>query len=876
MKLRRKTKEPEAPAKVEDALAPADLGERMLPSALEAHAPIAPVAAEAPKRRSRFADVRFPPLGPPLGVVALLLALVSALLTATDSVMGVLLLPVAAAMLGLAALLPAGARKPKDAESAKLRLVGLALVTLAMALCVAVVQGLALPAAMGVLFSFSQLAAVFVRSYPLLLALFVAAGATMRIIAGRWGGLLGPRAGRRALAAALTAVALLTSGALVFAATPSGEELLGITVERAPFVAGLAVLVGLVALWAGSLPSFQQMGDWLARPGLRRSRLARDLVAGFAGSALLMAGAGLAVWFLGAETVAVPLLAGAGLLAMLAGFPSGVARFESAFAHEDPEAEMQRRKQQMRGLLAMALAGIGLAAAGLMLGLFTFLGALEGFEDLAPMLSALAVGVAALLQASLAILSPRVPVPGSLTERRRGAAWQLSMASLLLTLFGLLLGSGMAQGPGVGPSSGLLLLLGAALASGGHSMLRVVLPPPKVKLAKPKVAKTTEKPERELKEQVTRSMHLVYVAGLGLTVVMIALIASTSLGVVDVEASTGLSPVVLVVLVGMAGFPVLLWAVWRNFQARKVEVELRRRAQTQYKKRLTAEEVSRLTIIAASISAAVVMGIFGLLTQFGMLRSLGPIDLGPKYSTDFFVFAILVGLGPYGFMRAREQARMAAIDGKFPEFLRDLAESKRAGMTLTQAVITASKGSYGALTPDIRKMAAQIEWGISFGEALERFAKRVKTPLIERSVSLIVQASDAGGNVVDILHAAAEDAREIQLLLRERKTAMSIYVMIIYISFFVFLSVIAILDAQFLPQVAKAVSGAQGVSVGPIKFGAIDIDAFKQVFFHAAIIQGMGGGFVAGVMSEGKPIAGLRHVFVMVIFGYIAFRFVIG
>jgi len=202
--------------------------------------------------------------------------------------------------------------------------------------------------------------------------------------------------------------------------------------------------------------------------------------------------------------------------------------------------------------------------------------------------------------------------------------------------------------------------------------------------------------------------------------------------------------------------------------------------------------------------------------------------------------------------------------------------SKRSGMTLTEAVATASKGSYGVLTGEIRKMAAQIEWGVSFSDALTRFANRVPTPLVKRTVALVIQASSAGGNVVDVLTAAADDAREIQQIVKERKQSMSIYLMIIYIAFAVFIGVIAVLNAQFIPEVAKAVSKADGVSIGGLHFRAFNQDDFKTLFFHAAIIQGFGGGLVGGVMAGGKPVHGLKHSFLLVLVAWVLFRVIIG
>lgn len=114
------------------------------------------------------------------------------------------------------------------------------------------------------------------------------------------------------------------------------------------------------------------------------------------------------------------------------------------------------------------------------------------------------------------------------------------------------------------------------------------------------------------------------------------------------------------------------------------------------------------------------------------------------------------------------------------------------------------------------------------------------------------------------------------MILKERKSSMSIYVMIIYIAFFVFIGVIGVLNAQFIPEVSRAVKGASGVTIGGLTFRAFDEEVFKTLFFHGAIVQGLGGGIVAGVMEGGKPISGLKHAFVMITIAYVVFRLVIG
>ncbi|HET6399282.1 MAG TPA: type II secretion system F family protein [Candidatus Thermoplasmatota archaeon] len=262
---------------------------------------------------------------------------------------------------------------------------------------------------------------------------------------------------------------------------------------------------------------------------------------------------------------------------------------------------------------------------------------------------------------------------------------------------------------------------------------------------------------------------------------------------------------------------------------------------------------------------------------FALLTHLGHMPWDPTYRTDWLLVALVVGLGPLSVWHAREVRRNQAIDDHFPDFLRDLAESARGGMTLPRALQSAARGQYGALTPEIQRMSHQVEWGIQFGEAFDRFAERARSPLIRRTVNLIQEARRSGGNMVDVLTAAAEDAREIKQIVEQRQNQMRAYTMVVYVTFAVFLGTVLLLQLQLVPAFQRAaLSGGGSVAVGGIRFDTRAGDAFHELFFHAALIQAVTGGLIAGVLRRGNPIAGLRPVAIMVGATWVCFRFVAG
>jgi flagellar protein FlaJ len=277
-----------------------------------------------------------------------------------------------------------------------------------------------------------------------------------------------------------------------------------------------------------------------------------------------------------------------------------------------------------------------------------------------------------------------------------------------------------------------------------------------------------------------------------------------------------------------------------------------------------------------------IMVAFGVILciLIAILLGLDVISVGPAKAIDFVVAAILVVVGPLGLLMSMEAKRVSDIEARLPDFLRDVSEAGRFGMTLSNSIVAASKGEYGRLTPEIRRMASQISWGVSATEALILFAKRVDTPLIHRVTGLVIKASAAGGNIADVLTMSSVDTKESQTLFEERRTTMSTYVMVIYIAFFVFLVTVLILNTTFLPRMEEVTASTnldnEALADAPttVTISAESIPKIRDLYFYAALVHAVGDGILAGVIMSGKVVHGLRHSFIMVLVAWILLRMI--
>ncbi len=277
-----------------------------------------------------------------------------------------------------------------------------------------------------------------------------------------------------------------------------------------------------------------------------------------------------------------------------------------------------------------------------------------------------------------------------------------------------------------------------------------------------------------------------------------------------------------------------------------------------------------VNILIVSAPLALFVFFWGLLFATRTRGSGGPF--AAMMIDDYIVLAVLVTIIPVAILDFWEDRRMRNLEAALPNFFRDVAGMNDSGMTLPNAIHLVAGAEYGTLTPHVRSLDKEMSWGVGFVEGMYSFGKKLGTPLADRSVDLIATASKAGGDISQVLHAAAKDTFEIVNLADERRNGMVIYVIIVLVSSAVFLFVIGILVSTFFATMAIAGAAAQAAGAGGQFAGRIDLAGYKRLFLHAALIQSFFSGLAAGQMGEGRLIAGLKYSVIMFYISWVIFQ----
>ncbi len=278
-----------------------------------------------------------------------------------------------------------------------------------------------------------------------------------------------------------------------------------------------------------------------------------------------------------------------------------------------------------------------------------------------------------------------------------------------------------------------------------------------------------------------------------------------------------------------------------------------------------------MLIIYLSSGVSLIFFVFGFLSLIGM--PVFPADM--LTGMDLFVFGLLCIIGPIGFYNHMKMKRKRQIQDRLPDFLRDIANSSASGMTVFDSIRSAAEGEYGPLTDELKMISSQLSWGIPVEEALMNFGKRMNTDEAKRLAITINKALEIGGNTASVFNAAAKEIDQLKRVEIQRKTDMTLYSIVIFISFFVFLAVIMVINSTIFSAIYDLQGQMAGKAIGNLRIAQIDPGAVESMFFVFVLVQSVGGGLLGGFMMDGNLSSGVRHAFTLVLVSFIVFKVLI-
>jgi archaeal flagellar protein FlaJ len=247
---------------------------------------------------------------------------------------------------------------------------------------------------------------------------------------------------------------------------------------------------------------------------------------------------------------------------------------------------------------------------------------------------------------------------------------------------------------------------------------------------------------------------------------------------------------------------------------------------------------------------------------YKVLAVFGPIGAAfffiPLPLPLFFHAAIALSLTVFvpSIYAIRYSRERSGLEKALPEFIRDVAESRKIGLSPESSIEELSSKGYGRLSKPIKKMGAQLSWGLSLSKVVATFIDSVHSWLTKVAGSLMLEVVDVGGGTVRSFSEMADFTRKINDLESEKRSSLKPYLFVIYMAALMIV-LTTFLMVYFLTSTTLSPAGSLAAS-------SVDPNTV-ELLLVSTLFESWVVGFVAGKMGEGSISDGFKHSFLLVV-----------
>ena len=270
-------------------------------------------------------------------------------------------------------------------------------------------------------------------------------------------------------------------------------------------------------------------------------------------------------------------------------------------------------------------------------------------------------------------------------------------------------------------------------------------------------------------------------------------------------------------------------------------------------------KVFGLTCVLAIIVFLLLTNFMGTtqLPIFTQLQAMG-VDLPVALAVALFISA-----APAAIIHIRLTKTKTSMEQGVSNFLRDLTEVRKTGLSPEKCIESLSKREYGVFGKELRKISSEISWGIPAKKVMMDFLHRTRSWMVQIVMFLLVETIDVGGGTVAMIESLARFNNLTQEVEKEKKMSVRPYVMMPYLA-----SILLVATTIMMMGLTTGVA-VPGMDAAPKDNTLMQVVFISSVIFNSYLI-----GIVAGKISEESVGAGFKHAAILVLISIIAAKII--
>ncbi len=244
--------------------------------------------------------------------------------------------------------------------------------------------------------------------------------------------------------------------------------------------------------------------------------------------------------------------------------------------------------------------------------------------------------------------------------------------------------------------------------------------------------------------------------------------------------------------------------------------------------------------------------LLGIFVPIGGVVFLAPLPVPLVLHASAALLTVVVVPAVFAMRYSREKF---GLEAKLPEFIRDVAESRKIGLSPEASIEGLGAKNYAHLSKPVKKMGAQLSWGLTLTKVVSTFIASVNSWLTKVVGALMLEVVDVGGGTVRSFSEMADFTRKINDLEAEKRSTLRPYIFVTYMAG-IMIVLTTFLMVYFMTQTTLTPGGS---------IGGVTVDAGTiELLLVSAIFESFVVGLVAGKMGEGSLSDGFKHSMILV------------
>ncbi len=287
------------------------------------------------------------------------------------------------------------------------------------------------------------------------------------------------------------------------------------------------------------------------------------------------------------------------------------------------------------------------------------------------------------------------------------------------------------------------------------------------------------------------------------------------------------------------------------------------------------KKIFNLCVIINLIISALLIYYFS--TTFGITWSTIFVSIATLWILVFIVLIFVLWALFYLTVDLKIFRRKIDIEEVLPDYLQLTASNIKAGMTIDRALWYAVRPKFGVLAKEIEIVAKETMRGEDLKTALQKFADKYDSVLLKRTISLLIEGIEAGGEIGGLLNKIAVNIQENKIMRKEMAANVTTYVIFITFATVLAAPVLFALSGVLIKVITSlgSATGAAGAGFS-ISFSGSGIRFvdFKIFAIVSLIITSFFSSVIISTIKKGNAKEGFKYIPIFIISTIILFLIV--